>query len=75
MKNQLQQQNATQADHLKQSGVQRRQFESAEEMIRADREGMEVPGSVGERLAQSIATETPSSVPPARPWWKRLWGG
>lgn len=75
MKNQLQQQNASQTDLLKQSGAQRREFETAEELIRVDREGMEVPGSVGERLAQSIGTVTPPLPAPARPWWKRIFGG
>lgn len=54
-----------------QAGSQRRQFDAAEEAIRADREQTRPPESLGERLAQSIANEPP---PAPRPWWKRLFG-
>ena len=54
-----------QAHHL----AGRRHFESPEELLRADREQMQVPEHLAERIGQSIA-KLPEA--PRPPWWKRL---
>ncbi len=72
MKQRLQQNQTSQTGQVQQqTGAQRREFSEAEEVIRADREQTAPPGSLGERLAESIASEP---APPAKPWWKRLFG-
>lgn len=46
------------------------EFATAEDLLRADAAEIEVPFTIGERLKQSAA----NIAPPARPWWKRLFG-
>lgn len=45
-----------------------REFHAAEGVLRADKEQIEVPERIAERLAESIANEPH----PNAPWWKRL---
>lgn len=54
----------TDAQHAGQSGVT-----TLEDAVRRDRDHTEVPESVRDRLAASIAGETAR-----RPWWKRWLG-
>lgn len=51
---------------------QRRNFEEAEEVIRADREQIVVPEALAGKLAGAIAAEPKPA--PDRPWWKRMFG-
>jgi len=48
-----------------------REFASAEEVLRFDAEGIEVPAEVEERLAESIRKEAP---PPegSGGWWRKM---
>lgn len=59
---------------LQSATTPRRDFSTPEEMIQADRERVQVPGSVAGRLAGSVES-SPAPAPAARPWWKRLLGG
>lgn len=75
MNNRLQQQQSVEAGLEQQTGTaQKKSFDSAEEVIAADRAQTAVPGSLGGRLAESISGDT-ASPPPPRPWWRRLFGG
>ncbi len=47
------------------------EFQSAEDLVRADAAATQVPAVIEQRLAQSISQE-PSAAP--KPWWKRLLG-
>ncbi len=51
---------------------QQREFASVEELLRHDAGQNLVPGSVAQRLAESIGTSEPAT--PAKPWWKRILG-
>ena len=53
-----------------QSKVAAREFNTAEEMLRADAAQTEVPPAVKTRLAESVRKEAPPEKP--RSWWKRL---
>jgi hypothetical protein len=60
-----------QAEVKQEAVAQAREFASAEEVLRADAAGMEVPERVKTRLAESIAQEPTKSGP----WWRKLFGG
>jgi hypothetical protein len=47
-----------------------REFASVEEIIRTDREQVEVPATLRERLNDSILKEPT----PKKPWWKKIFG-
>jgi hypothetical protein len=61
-----------QAHALAHSGTfgETRSFQSAEEVLHMDRQQVEVPGRVAERLAESIAQDASARSP----WWRRLLG-
>lgn len=46
------------------------EFATAEEMIQFDAKNTEVPGTLEQRLRESLAREPR----PARSWWQRLFG-
>ena len=48
------------------------EFEGVEEMIRHDALHTPVPPRIAERLDESISQLPP---PPAKAWWRRLFGG
>ena len=48
-----------------------REFASVEEIIRTDREQVEVPTAVVERLNESLSKEP---IPQKKSWWKRFIG-
>jgi hypothetical protein len=50
---------------------QEREFATVEELLRHDAGQNPVPGSVAQRLAESIGTEP---AKPSKPWWKRILG-
>ena len=52
----------------------RRDFDKAEDLLRADRASVEPPDSLPERLAASGASEGLTGRG-RRPWWRRLFGG
>jgi hypothetical protein len=55
---------------LRQAGQESvREFESVEAMLRHDALHTPVPPAIAARLQQSI-----DSLPPRRPWWRRLFG-
>ena len=47
------------------------EFKSPEELLRFDAAQTEVPGRIAGRLRESTA----ELRPPARPWYKRIFGG
>jgi len=65
-----QQQQATVATRSTQSAATAHEFNSPEEMIRADAAQTQVPESVKTRLADSVAREPAPKRP--RPWWRRF---
>lgn len=76
MNNRLQQQQTQQAGLHQQAETEGKQaFETAEAVIAADRAQTPVPERLGERIAESIAQETPGQGQAPRPWWRRLFGG
>ena len=64
----LNQQQAQQLSSDTQAQTKHRSFDEAEEVIRADCDQTAVPGTLGNKLAGTIAAEP--SV--AKPWWKRF---
>jgi hypothetical protein len=48
------------------------EFNTVEEMLRHDSEHTLVPPRIAHRLEDSIRQEPP---PPAKAWWRRLFGG
>lgn len=54
------------------SSLARETFDSVEEVLRRDREGLEVPQRVRERLSGAIGGE---SRPARESWWRRWWKG
>ena len=64
-----QQTEQTNALHQVEQKHEAHQFASVEEMIRTDKEHIEVPPVIAERLNESIARE-----PKTRSWWKRVFG-
>lgn len=64
---QQQAQSETKLDAVQQAAA--REFQSAEEVIRADFAQTKVPDAVKTRLADSLARESPK---PKGPWWKRM---
>lgn len=48
-----------------------REFNSVEELLRHDARQTPVPPGIAARLQQSLGSE----AAPARPWWRRLFGG
>ena len=69
MNQRLDQQSAQQVTHDVQVQAQRRNFEEAEEVIRADREQTEVPKALTGKLAGTLSAE-PSA--PHKSWWQRI---
>ena len=65
-----QQEQEQQAAQQQQSAAQ--EFNSVEEMIRHDALHTPVPPRIAERLDESISQLPP---PPAKAWWRRLFGG
>jgi hypothetical protein len=76
MNNRLQQQQSEQAaqDLSQSASSTQRTFNTAEEVIQADRAQTPVPPNVSDRIAETIAHDPnpPPSTP--RPWWRRLFG-
>lgn len=72
MDQRLNQQTAQQLGTEAQVRSQRRNFEEAEEVLRADREQTVVPEALAGKLAGSIAAEPKSAHD--KPWWKRMFG-
>ena len=72
MNHRLNQQTAQQLDTTAQVQSQRRTFDEAEQVIRADREQTAVPEKLGDKLADTLASE-PRPVA-KESWWKRLFG-
>ena len=68
MNQRLNQQQAQQLTNDAQLQAQRRTFEEAEEVIRADCEQTKVPATLARKLAGTIAAEPVV----AKPWWRRL---
>lgn len=56
------------------AATSRADFPTPEAMIEADRERVQVPGSLAARLAGSVAS-APAPSTAHRPWWMRLLGG
>jgi hypothetical protein len=48
-----------------------REFASVEELIRHDAAQTEVPPALAEKIRETMSREPA----PARPWWRRIWGG
>ncbi len=71
MKQRLDQQSAQQLSTDTEVRSQRRNFEEAEEVIRADREQTAVPKSLPDKLAIALAAESSAAQ---KPWWKRIFG-
>ena len=57
--------------HQTQQKQQGREFTTVEEIIRTDREQVEVPAAVIERLNESILKQP---VPRKKSWWRRILG-
>lgn len=73
MNQRLEHQQQLQAESgLQSATTPRRDFNTPEELIQADRGQVQVPESVAGRLASSVES---SPAPAPRPWWKRLLGG
>ncbi len=68
-----QQQHTEQATSLHQTEQQQegREFASVEEIIRTDREQVEVPPGVVHRLNESLSNEP---TPQRKPWWRKIFG-
>ncbi len=48
-----------------------REFNSVEELLRHDASHTPVPPAIADRLQKSLGP----AAAPARPWWRRLFGG
>ena len=59
---------ALQQTEQKQEG---REFASVEEIIRTDKQQVEVPSAIVERLNESLSKEP---IPQKKSWWKRILG-
>ncbi|MFM7100049.1 MAG: hypothetical protein ACKO3N_02650 [Verrucomicrobiota bacterium] len=59
---------------LQSAATSRMDFPTPEAMIEADRERVQLPGSLAARLAGSVES-SPAPLPAARPWWRRLLSG
>lgn len=57
--------------HGTQSASQQYSYETPEDAIRADRQGIQVPPGIAQRIASSIGTHPPA---PAPSWWRRWFG-
>jgi len=54
-----------------QSASQQYTYETPEEALRADRQEIQVPPGVAQRIASSIGTPPPTPTPS---WWRRWFG-
>ena len=61
----------TASQHHTKQKQEAREFASVEEIIRTDKQQIEVPPAVAERLNESILKEPP---PQKKSWWKRMLG-
>lgn len=73
MNTRLQQEQSAQASHSQQSETRQvGSFENAEDALRADRNQTTVPNTLGDRIAESLASEPRPAAP--KSWWQRLFG-
>ena len=70
LRQQQQQEEQSTQLHAQQEKQTAQQFGSPEEMIRFDSAQTPAPGSIAERLKESIAQEPA----PPKSWWRRLFG-